>query len=147
VVEEAEEAAVHGMIPAQINLADGVLLIHALLVLFNVGALPVIWLGYFRGWGFVRNFYFRVVHLVLIGVVAAESVLGIVCPLTTWEETLRLRLGLEPLHQEGFVAHWLHRLLFYDFPGWAFTVAYTLFFAVVLFTFYWVRPMPGRASR
>jgi hypothetical protein len=50
------------MHPLLASLADVILVLHALLVLFNVGALPVIWVGHFRGWAFVRNFYFRSVH-------------------------------------------------------------------------------------
>jgi hypothetical protein len=109
-------------------------------VLFNVGAVPVIWVGYFRGWGFVRNFYFRIVHLLLIGVVAAESVFGIMCPLTIWEDALRTSNGTRQLSENGFIAHWLHQLLFYDFPAWVFAVAYVLFFMLVVVTFYIVRP-------
>ena len=124
------------MHPLLASLADVILVLHALLVLFNVGALPVIWVGHFRGWAFVRNFYFRSVHLLLIGVVAAESVFGIWCPLTNWEQALRS----EPLHHNGFIANWLHKLLFYDFPAWTFTVAYLLFFLLVAATFYFVRP-------
>ena len=103
-------------------------------------ALPVIWVGHFRGWAFVRNFYFRVVHLLLIGVVAAESVFGLMCPLTTWEDALRSSRGIGAVHQNGFIAYWIHRLLFYDFPAWVFTVAYVLFFLLVVLTFYFVRP-------
>jgi hypothetical protein len=124
------------MRPLLSSLADVILVLHAIVVLFNVTALPVIWVGHLRGWAFVRNFYFRVVHLLLIGVVAAESVFGIWCPLTTWEDALRS----EPLHPNGFIAHWLHQLLFYDFPAWVFTVAYLLFFLLVVVTFYIVRP-------
>jgi polyferredoxin len=129
------------------GLADVILVLHAIVVLFCVGAVPVIWFGYFRGWAFVRNFYFRIVHLLLIGVVAAESVLGIVCPLTTWEDALRSSNGTGQLYQNGFIAHWLHELLFYDFPAWIFTVAYLLFFFLVAFTVYFVRPQPPRFRR
>ena len=37
-------------------LADAILVVHGVIVLFNVGALPVIWLGHLRGWRFVRSF-------------------------------------------------------------------------------------------
>jgi hypothetical protein len=122
-------------------LADVILVVHALLVLFNVGALPLIWIGYFRGWTFVRNFSFRIIHLLLIGVVAAESVFGMMCPLTTWESELR---GSGAQLEGGFIAYWLHRLLFFEFSPWVFTIAYVLFFLLVAFTFYWVPPhRPG----
>jgi hypothetical protein len=131
------------MRPLFASLADVILVLHAIVVLFNAGALPVIWFGHLRGWAFVRNFYFRVVHLLLIGVVAAESVFGIICPLTIWEDALRS----EPLHQNGFIAHWIHRLLFYNFPAWVFTVAYVVFFLLVVLTFYFVRPQPPTFRR
>ena len=51
-------------------LADAILITHALIVLFNVASLPLIWLGHFFQWRFVRNFYFRAVHLLLIGYIA-----------------------------------------------------------------------------
>ncbi|HOC57640.1 MAG TPA: DUF2784 domain-containing protein [Verrucomicrobiota bacterium] len=124
------------MRPLVASLADVILVLHAIVVLFNLGALPVIWVGHFRHWAFVRNFSFRVVHLLLIGVVAAESVFGFWCPLTTWEEALRSRA----VYQNGFISYWLHKLLFYDFPAWMFTVAYMVFFLLVAGTFYFVRP-------
>jgi hypothetical protein len=118
------------------NLADAILVLHALLILFNLGAFPVIWVGHFRHWAFVRNFSLRLVHLLLVGVVAAESLLGIWCPLTTWEEALRSK----SMYQNGFIAYWLHKLLFYDFSASVFTLAYVVFFLLVAGTFYFVRP-------
>jgi hypothetical protein len=123
-------------------LADAILVLHALIVLFNVGALPVIWLGHFRGWKFVRAFGFRATHLLLIGFVALESVLGAICPLTIWEDAVRTRAGTGPRYHGGFVAHWLHRLIFYDLDQRFFAVGYGLFFALVLFTLVWVKPRP-----
>jgi polyferredoxin len=121
-------------------LADVILVLHALVVLFNLGAVPVIWVGHFRGWPFVRNFYFRLLHLLLVGVVAAESALGIMCPLTTWEDAVRSSTATGPPRRNGFIAYWLHQLLFYELPDWVFIVAYILFFLLVVFTLYRVRP-------
>ena len=122
------------------SLADTILVVHAIVVLFIVGAVPVIWCGYFRGWRFVRNFWFRIIHLLLMGIVALESILSISCPLTVWEDALRTHSGAGPMRQNGFIAYWLHQLLFYDFPAWVFTLAYVLFFLLVVGTFFWVRP-------
>ena len=125
-------------------LADGLLILHALIVAFNVGAVPVIWVGHFRGWKFVRAFFFRAAHLALIGLIVAESVLGVICPLTIWEDTLRARAGADPRYQGGYVAHWLHRLILYDLDERFFVVAYGVFFALVIFTWVRVRPRPAR---
>ena len=75
-------------------LADLVLVLHAAFCAFVLLGLVLIWLGRFRGWAFVRNLWFRMAHLACIGVVVAESMLDIVCPLTTWEDRLRLLAGL-----------------------------------------------------
>jgi Protein of Unknown function (DUF2784) len=125
-------------------LADAILVLHALIVLFNVGALPVIWVGHFRGWKFVRAFSFRATHLCLIGFVAAESLLGAICPLTTWENALREDAGLGPRYEGGCLTYWLHRVIFYDLSAWVFAVAYGLFFALVALSWVWVRPRPPR---
>ena len=47
-------------------LADLVLIIHFLYVLFVVGSLPVIWLGAWLKLAFVRNPWFRYLHLAAI---------------------------------------------------------------------------------
>ena len=115
--------------------ADIVLLVHFLFVLFVVGGLAAIWIGAAAGWRWVRNFWFRAAHLAAIAIVAAESLAGAWCPLTVWEDALRGR------HEEkSFVARWIHRVLFYELPGWAFTTAYVLFALAVAASWLLVRP-------
>ena len=125
-------------------LADAILISHALIVLFNVASLPLIWLGRFIHWRFVRNFYFRTVHLLLIGYIALQAMLGQACPLTDWENELRIKAGSQAHYAGSFIAHWVQGLLFYDAEEWVFTVAYTLFFALVLGTQFYVKPHPPR---
>ena len=124
-------------------LADAILITHTLIVLFNVASLPLIWLGRFFQWRFVRNFYFRIVHLLLIGHIALQAMVGQDCPLTDWENELRIKAGDE-IYGGSFIAHWVQRLLFYDAEEWVFTVAYALFFVLVLATQFYVRPDPPR---
>jgi hypothetical protein len=118
------------------NFADAVLALHFLFVLFVVGGLPAIWIGGARRWRWVRSFKFRVAHLCAILFVALEALLGIACPLTTWENVLRGNLD-----STSFVARWLGRLLFYSFPEWVFICAYVGFAGVVALT--WRRIPPG----
>jgi hypothetical protein len=125
-------------------LADAVLITHALIVLFNVASLPLIWLGRWLRWRFVRNFSFRLVHLLLIGYITVQALAGKNCPLTGWEEQLRVKAGTGGHYAGSFIAHWVQRLLFYDAEEWVFTVAYLLFFALVLATQFWVKPDPPR---
>jgi hypothetical protein len=125
-------------------LADVILITHFLLVVFNVGALPAIWLGHFFKWQFVRNFCFRITHLLLIAFVAAEAALGTICPLTSWEDQLRVRAGEDARYQSGYIAYWVHRIMFYDFDPKFFIIAYALFFILVLATFIWIKPLPPK---
>lgn len=122
-------------------LADAVLIAHVLIVLFNVVSLPVIWLGAFLQWSFVRNFYFRAIHLVLLAFIAVQSVAGEICPLTTWESEWRIRSG-GAQYEGGFIAHWFHRMIFFECDEWIFTAAYVSFFGLVLLTMFLVKPRP-----
>jgi len=124
-------------------LADIVLLIHFLCVLFVVGSLPLIWLGAWLKRGFVRNPWFRYLHLAAILFVVAESLMGVVCPLTVWENALR-----QTVVEDSFIQRWLHRILFYDVPESVLTVVYVLFAGLVMVTFKWIPPAHGnRQSR
>lgn len=117
-------------------LADIILVIHALVVVFNVGGLAAIWIGAALDWRWIRNFWFRVIHLGSMGIVAAGSLLGMICPLTVLEDALR-QAGPP---QAGFIQRWVSRLLYYDFPASLFTTTYVLFALVVLLTFIVIKP-------
>jgi hypothetical protein len=123
-----------------ILLADAILILHVGIILFVIGAVPLVWVGYFLNWRFVRNFYFRAAHLLLIGFVAAQALLGLVCPLTIWENALRARGGADDVYEGSFIAHWLRRLIFYEADSWVFTAAYIGFFLLVLVTVFAVKP-------
>lgn len=120
-------------------LADIVLVVHFAFVLFVVGGFALIWIGAAAGWTWVRNFWFRMAHLGAIVFVAAEAIVGIWCPLTIWEAELR---GMQA--QKGFIAQWIHRLMFYDFPPWVFTTAYVSFALVVALTMWLIPPAPRK---
>jgi len=120
-------------------LADTVLIMHFAFVLFVVGGLALIWIGAAASWQWIRNFWFRVAHLAAIVFVAGETIAGIWCPLTVWEAALRGERT-----EKSFVARWIHRLLFYDFPEWVFTLAYALFALAVTATWWFVHPARNR---
>jgi hypothetical protein len=125
-------------------LADAVLVLHAAVVLLVVGGLVLVVLGNGvpgLGWRWVNRWWFRLAHLGPIAVVVAESWLGITCPLTTLEAWLRTQAGAAA-HGQGFIEHWLQRLLFYAAPPWVFVLAYSAFFVLVLAA--WWRWPPRR---
>lgn len=116
-------------------LADAILVVHVLFVAFVVGGLGFIWIGAWRNWSAVRNFRFRITHLAAIAFVAFESIIGIACPLTVWEDALRGNAS-----DGGLIAGWLRRLLYYDFPPQVFIVSYVAFALTVLATFFLIPP-------
>ena len=116
-------------------IADAILVVHFLIVLFIVGGLLIVWLGAALDWPWVRNPWFRYAHLVAIAFVAGEALLGIACPLTIWEDLARG--GLRP---ESFVGRWVRTLLFYQAPEWVFTVAYVAWALATLLTLRFVPP-------
>jgi len=119
--------------------ADGLLMVHLGFVLFVVLGQVLIVAGGVRKWEWVRFRWFRWAHLLAIGIVVAQAWLGILCPLTRWENALRARSGGET-YTGSFIAHWMHELLYMDAPVWSFTLAYTLFGASVIAAWILVRP-------
>ena len=116
-------------------IADVILVVHFLIVLFIVGGLIAVWVGAALGWRWVRNPWFRYAHLGAIVFVAGEALLGIACPLTLWEDIARG--GVRP---ESFVGRWVQRVLFYRAPEWVFTTAYVAWALATLATLRLVPP-------
>lgn len=119
--------------------ADAVLMLHVLFVAFVVVGLILIVVGRLMSWSWVRNWWFRVIHLAAIGVVVLQSWLGVICPLTKLEMYLRGKAG-DAMYAGSFVAHWLESILYYRAPAWVFAACYTAFAAIVVLSWVWVRP-------
>lgn len=125
--------------------ADILLMTHVAFVAFVIFGLLLIVCGGIRRWNWIRNPWFRLMHLVAIGVVVVQAWLGVICPLTTWEMSLREQAGVQS-YGGTFIAHWLQELLYYEAPPPVFVVCYTLFGLVVVSTWFGFRPRPFRAS-
>ncbi len=121
--------------------ADAVLLLHFLVVAFVVGGFLLVTVGRLRHWRWVRNPWFRCLHLLAIAYVALQAWLDAVCPLTQLEMALRARAGAA-VYEGSFVGHWLQSALYYEAPAWVFTAGYTLFALLVAFTWWWAPPRP-----
>ena len=120
-------------------LADALLILHVAFVAYVVLGLLVIYLGHFLNWSWVRNLWFRSSHLIAIGIVVAQSWLGVICPLTTWEMALRARAG-EATYEGSFIQHWLHAILYFNAPEWVFILTYTVFGGLVALSWFVIRP-------
>ena len=121
------------------------LLVHAGFVAFVVGGWFLTCVGGLRGWRWVHRPWFRGTHLIAIGFVTVQAMLGRICPLTTLENDLRERAGTKPVYEDTFIRHWVGRFVFLDFDPWVFTAAYLIFLGLVAATFrfvpvHWNRP-------
>lgn len=127
--------------------ADVIVALHGGYVGFVViGELAIV-LGGVCGWRWVRNPWFRLIHLLAIAVVAAEAVFHVPCPITVWEGNLRELAG-QASGTETFVGRLVH-FLFLDgdnpWPEWVYESLHIGFGVLVLATLLLVPPRwPGR---
>jgi len=129
------------------GLADVVVVLHAAYAGFVVAGLVAIVVGYLFRWGWIRNPWFRSIHLLMIVVVVVEAMLGIECPLTAWERALRADAG-EKVTQGTFIGRWANALIFYqDVPEWVFTIAHCVFGMLVLGTMFLIPPRWPKGRR
>lgn len=122
-------------------LADTILVVHVLFVAFVICALLLVYLGGLLDWRWVRNPWLRILHLAAVAVVVLQSWLGLICPLTIWEMSLRAKAG-DRVYEGSFISHWLRELLYYEAPLWVFAVVYTVFGILVAASWLLVRPRP-----
>ncbi len=120
-------------------LADAIVAIHVGYVAFVLLGQAAILLGAVWKWHWTRGRMFRLLHLAAICIVATEALLGVPCPLTVWEGQLR-RLAGQQSASGSFIGHWLHELLFFDFPPWVFTTLYVSFALLVLLSLLLIPP-------
>ena len=116
-------------------LADLLLAFHFSIASFIVLGLVLVWIGAIARWNWIRNPWFRYLHLAAIVFVAAEALLGYACPLTVWEDMLR-----GGVRAESFIGRWVRKLLFYQAPEWVFTTIYAIWAGLTLLTLKLVPP-------
>jgi hypothetical protein len=120
-------------------LADLTVVVHFAYVLFVILGLFLTLVGWARRWDWVKNRWFRGIHLATILIVVLEAWVGLTCPLTTLEKWLRGMAG-QTAYRGDFIANWVHTALFFDASPSVFTIAYTLLGSLVLLTFWFVPP-------
>ncbi len=125
-------------------MADAILYLHVAIILFNVFGLIAVPLGAWRGWSFVRVFWWRALHVASWTLVALQALLNRLCFLTLWQDALMLRVGETP-SGGPLVQEWIMRLIFWPLPLWAFTALYAVLWVYVL-VLWWRVPPLGRLS-
>ena len=116
-------------------IADFILMIHVMVVVFNIGGLLAIIIGAPLRWSWVRNRRFRITHVAMMSFVSLEAILGVSCPLTVLEDWLRGDSG-----QQSFVQRWAGALIYWDVPPWVFTILYLLVTMIIVVAWKMVPP-------
>ena len=102
-------------------IADIVLVLHFCIVIFITLGFFIIPIGYKFGWRWPKNRKLRIVHFGLMAFVTLETILGITCPLTSIENSLR---GIT--QSKSFIAYWIENIVYWDFPAQFFFVLYCI---------------------
>jgi hypothetical protein len=122
-------------------LADAVVAAHIAYVGFVIFGQLAILIGWPLSWGWIRNPWFRMIHVTMIMIVVVEAIVEFECPLTTWEDTLREAAGQGAANGDaGFIARNLDAIMFsgrdFSFLVWI----YYGFGAVVVLTLFLAPP-------
>ncbi len=126
--------------PLSVALAEAVLALHVGVILFNVFGLVAIPLGGWRGWRFVRRFWWRLLHVAAMAAVAVQAVGGRACFLTLWQDALA-GLGTD---RTPLIMGWVDRVIFWPLPLWVFATAYVVLLLYALALWWLVPPVwPG----
>jgi hypothetical protein len=121
-------------------LADIIVFIHFLYLIFTVGGEAAILAGAVFRWKWIRNSPFRTIHLAASAFVAFEALSGMICPLTELEWKLREAAGQYVDRNMSFVAKLIHKIMFYDFPTVFFIFLYVFFATAVILSFIFIKP-------
>ena len=117
-------------------LAGLILSAHVVIILFNLSGLIVVPIGAARGWRFVRIAWWRLLHVVLLAVVAAQALAGRACILTLWESDL---VG-SVVAPTPLIMSWADRLIYWRLPVWVFALLYAVVFGYAL-ALLWLVPV------
>ncbi len=121
--------------------ADLIVFFHLLYVIFAVGGeLMIITGGVFK-WKWIRNFPFRIAHLIAVVFVAIEALMGMICPLTEWEYRFRVLAGQQIDKDITFIGQIIRKIIFYNFPAWVFTTMYIGFAVIVILSIFIFPPI------
>ena len=128
-------------------LADALVVIHLLIVLFMIGGLLAVIVGWPLKWRWIRNPWWRCAHLAIMAYIVSNAVRGELCFLTIWEAELRERVGQHSREQVSFIGRLFRDLLYVEVPQRSLDLVYLGFGALVLASVLLVRPHFGRRDR
>ena len=112
-----------------------VLLFHFCIFLFMVLSFFLIPLGYNQKWEWVKNRYYRLIHLILMGIIFIETILGFMCPLTILENFLRNDIKIN-----NKITQIIHQIMYWDLPTYQFIILYLLSLLYLIFLWFFFKP-------
>jgi hypothetical protein len=115
--------------------ALSILVLHFAIIAFNIAGCVLIPVGAWQHWRWVREFWWRLVHVLSLAAVAAQALAGRACFLTIWQADVSGTPHAQPL-----VAGWINRLIYLPLPLWMFAVAYVVVCVYVIALWILVRP-------
>ena len=120
-------------------IADIVLVIHSCVVIFMISGFVLIPIGYKFHWGWIANTQLRIFHTGMMVFITLETLLGITCPLTSIENSLR---GI--YQSKSFIEYWITQIIYWDVPAHFFIILYCMFLG---WTFLMWKLFPPRNSK
>lgn len=124
-------------------LAQAVLAVHMAIAAFIVLGTIAIPLGARFGWVIVRMFWWRLAHLIAMGAVALQKLLGDSCFLSVWERHL-VDIASEIPHRPPTFQSFGEHVLYWNLPLWFLSVLYSLMFVFVAIMWFVVPPRQKR---
>ncbi|MBN1279669.1 MAG: DUF2784 domain-containing protein [Chlorobium sp.] len=115
------------------------MVVHFGIVLFVILGFPAILSGNRFGWTWVNSLWWRPGHLAVFGIVVLQAWLGQYCALTD-PESASCRESVRREYQTSFIERRVQRVLYYDALQWIFTLVYTVFGMLVVWS--WLRFFP-----
>ena len=120
-------------------IADFILMFHFCVVIFITFGFFLIPIGYMYNWDWISNIQLRLFHSGMMVFITLETLLGITCPLTTFENSLR------GIHQsKSFIGYWIKKIIYWDFPTQFFIILYCIF---LVWTFLMWKLYPPRNTK
>ena len=102
-------------------IADIILVFHFCVVIFITFGFFLVPIGYKLNWGWVANTQLRIIHTGMMVLITLEALLGMTCPLTYIENSLR-----GSYHSQSFIGFWIKQIIYWDFPSHFFIILYCI---------------------
>ena len=119
-------------------LADVILIIHSALVLFILLGF-ILTLSGFLSRGFFDKWLFRIVHLLGIASVSLSAIKGKYCPLTIWENSLRVKYDPASTYAGSCIVHYVKQLFNLEVNP-SVLIRFTIFLALFTVVIFIIKP-------